>query len=560
MNKILIGQSDFKNIRTAQAYYVDKSLFVEEIINCPHESILLPRPRRFGKTLNLSLLKYFFEIRDNDESFLFDGLAIKESPVFQVHFAKYPVIFMTFKDIKHTSWEKCFDDIRYNISRLFISHMYLLDHHSLIESDCRIFEDIINMKANESIYANALKILSMHLKDYHKKGVIILIDEYDTPIHAGFQYGYYKNEVVPFMRNFLSGGFKDNSNLFKGVITGTLRVSKESIFTGLNNLGVYTLLKKRFNNCFGFLESEVERILNDFNFSDKFKTVLKWYDGYQFGSNTVFNPWSVMNYVASNEDKPEPFWLNTSSLEMIEEIVLGNSNNQKQALKKELIDLIQDKCIEKNIDDNIILEDLSKPGNDILWSFLLHSGYLKPVEMIEDEFENIYKLQIPNMEVKIAYRKLIQKWFSESVDLDELEIMLKALSNGNISLFERQLKFIALTIMSYYDFSGAPERVYHALVLGMLVGLSKDYIIRSNRESGYGRYDIIFQPKDKNKQGIIIEFKKIYKDEDPETVLNEALKQINEKKYDVELKAANVNDILKLAVAFTGKAVYLKKQ
>jgi len=559
MNKILIGQSDFKNLRTAQAYYVDKSLFVEKIVNCPHETILLPRPRRFGKTINLSLLKYFFEKKEIDESFLFDGLAIKESPLFKEHFSKYPIIFMTFKDIKHTTWDKCFDDIRYNISRLFINHMYLLDSHFLIESDARLFEDIINMKAKECIYANALKMLSMHLREYHNKGVIILIDEYDTPIHAGYQYGYFKNEIVPFMRNFLSGGFKDNANLFKGVITGTLRISKESIFTGLNNLGVYTLLDEEFNECFGFTVDEVNHILDYFDLTNCYEGIIKWYDGYNFGDNKILNPWSVMNFVSKRKPIFKPYWLNTASMDMIEEIVLGNPEKQKQVLKNELMDLIQDQCIEKNIDDNILLEDLKKPNNEILWSFLLHGGYLKPVEMIDDEFENIYKLQIPNMEVKIAYRKLIQKWFSETVDLEELQIMLQALSNGNISLFERQLKSISMVIMSYHDFSGAPEKVYHALVLGMLVWLSKDYVIRSNREAGYGRYDIVFQPKDKNKQGIIIEFKRIYHDENAEDVLNAALKQIHEKKYDIELKAAGVNDILKIAVGFTGKAVYLKQ-
>ncbi|CAN2045263.1 9-O-acetyl-N-acetylneuraminate esterase [Candidatus Magnetomoraceae bacterium gMMP-1] len=558
MNNILIGESDFKIIREANGYYVDKSLFIEEVLKCPNKVILLPRPRRFGKTINISMLRYFFEKKDQDESHLFDGLVIKESSVFQEHFSKYPVIFMTFKDVKHSIWENCLEDIQLTIASAFEYHWYLLESDVLRDIEKERFNKIIKGDASEVLYSKGLQFLSEYLCRYHKKPAMIFIDEYDTPIHAGYNHNYYK-EIVPFMRNFLSGGFKDNSNLSRGVITGTLRISKESIFTGLNNLGVFTLLKKRFNNCFGFTKTEVEKILTDFDLFNYYPTIAKWYDGYKFGGKKVFNPWSVMNFVSDSEEKPESYWLNTSSMEMIEEVVLGKPQEQKQILRNELMELIQDRYIEKNIDDNIIIQDLKKANSEAVWSFLLHSGYLKAIERIDDEFENIYKLQIPNMEVKIAYRKLVQKWFTETVNLEELNIMLQALKNGNIRLFEKHLKAVSMVIMSYHDFSGSPEKVYHALVLGMLVWLSNDYVIRSNRESGIGRYDIIFKPKDTNKQGIIIEFKQIYEGEDSDEVLNKALKQIDEKKYDIELKAAGVNDMLKIAVGFTGKEVYLKK-
>jgi len=559
MNNILIGESDFKIIRESNGYYVDKSLFVEDILKCPYKIILLPRPRRFGKTINLSLLHYFFEKKDEDESSLFNGLAIKDSPLFQEHFAKYPVIFITFKDVKNETFDKSLKKISKLILGALQQHDYLLnwDKSSILAS--QVFESIINKKAEIDDYEDSIKILSEELERYHNKKVIILIDEYDTPIHSGYINNFYK-EIIGFMRNLLSGALKDNSSLFKGVVTGTLRISKESIFTGLNNLGVFTLLKKRFNTCFGFTEKDVQKLLNDFNLSDQHSTIVKWYDGYRFGGKKVFNPWSVMSFLSENNEEPLPYWLNTSSMEMIEETVLGKTEKQKQVLRSELMDLIQDGYIEKNIDENIAIQDLKKINNEAVWSFLLHSGYLKAIEKIDDDFEEIYKLQIPNMEVKIAYRKLIQKWFSETVDLEDLKIMLDALKNGNIKIFERHLKSICMVIMSYHDFSGSPEKVYHALVLGMLVWLSKDYIIRSNREAGYGRYDIIFQPKDLSKQGIIIEFKRIYEDEDSEKVLNGALKHIEKKKYDVELKTAGVKDILKIAVAFTGKEVYLKKQ
>ncbi|KPA19663.1 9-O-acetyl-N-acetylneuraminate esterase [Candidatus Magnetomorum sp. HK-1] len=558
MMNILIGQSDFKCLRESNSYYVDKSIFVEEILKCPYQVILLPRPRRFGKTINISLLHHFFEKTDMDKSFLFDGLAIKQSDIFHNHFSKYPVIFMTFKDVKNDSFEASLTKIARLIEKVIYQNSYLMRWENLSPVSLNLFEKIMNHKATISDYEDSLQVLSEELQKYHNKQVIILIDEYDTPIHSGYTHNFY-NKIVGFMRNLLSGGFKDNSNLFKGVITGTLRVSKESIFTGLNNLGVFTLLNQRFSTCFGFDETEVKKILADKGLADDFSTVVKWYDGYNFGGKKIFNPWSLVNYISDPDNRPEAYWLNTSSMEMIEDVILGKSEEQKQVLRNELTDLIQDCYIEKNIDENIIMHDLHNKNKDVIWSFLLYSGYLKSIGRIDNEFENIHKLSIPNMEVKIAYRKLVQKWFADTVNTEDLTLMLQALTHGDIALFEKQLKTICMEIMSYHDFAGSPEKVYHALVLGMLVWLANEYVIRSNRESGYGRYDIILMPKDKSRQGIIIEFKRIEKDDGVEDVLNEALKQIHDKKYDVELKSAGVKNILKIAVGFTHKDVYLKQ-
>lgn len=553
-NNILIGESDFKNIRKANLYYVDKSLFVEEFIKCPYQSILIPRPRRFGKTINISLLHHFFEKKNQDESNLFDGLAIKQSDVFKEHYSKYPVIFMTFKDIKHINWNNCLEDIKLNISQLFENHKYLLNSDSLSAHQSHIFKDIIEMKASYIIYCNALNLLSKFLNRYHNQSVIILIDEYDTPIHAGYQHEY-DNEVVSFMRNFLSGGLKDNSDLFKAAITGTLRISKESIFTGLNNLGVFTLFEAEFNKCFGFTIDEIKIILNDFALSHYYDEILKWYDGYNFGDITILNPWSVMNFIASHKKVFKPYWLNTSSMEMIEEVVTP----EKKLLREELNDLIEGKSITKIIHENIVFNDIKDSKSDLIWSFLLHSGYLKVVKEVQSNLRRKFELKIPNLELRIIYIELIEKWIKNHIDLRKLECLLSSLQKGDVTVFEKHLKIICMEIMSYHDFSGSPEKVYHALVLGMLVWLSNDYDIRSNRESGYGRYDIIFQPKDNNRQGIIIEFKLINDDEKAESVLDNALKQINEKKYDVELKAAGIKNVLKIAIGFTGKDVYLKK-
>jgi hypothetical protein len=554
MKKAIIGQSDFKNIRIANAYYVDKSLFIEEILDCPYQVILIPRPRRFGKTINLSLLYHFFEKRDPDESTFFDGLAIKQTSVFQKHFSKYPVISLTFKDIKNESFDASIIKIARLIHVVLQQHNYLLNWEHLSPVASQLFNKIINQKATIEDYEDSIQILSKELEKYHNKQVIILIDEYDTPIHAAYINNFY-NKMIGFMRNLLSGAFKDNSCLFKGVITGTLRVSKESIFTGLNNLGVFTLLEENFNKCFGFTRDEVQHILSDFGLSNHYENVLKWYDGYNFSDTTILNPWSVMNFVSSRKKVFKPFWLNTSSMEMVEEVLTPYN----KMLREELNDLIEGKVITKTIYDNIAFGDIKDSKSDLIWSFLLHSGYLNVLKEVEYSLRRKCQLQIPNLEVRIIYIELVEKWIKNHIDLRQLEALLSSLKNGNITLFEKKLKATCLEIMSYHDFGDSPEKVYHALVLGMLVWLSNDYEIRSNRESGYGRYDIIFKPKDIDKKGIIIEFKLIDQDENSDEVLNSALKQIDHKKYDTELKAAGVNDILKIAVGFRGKSVYLKK-
>ena len=554
MNTFLIGESNFKRIRESSAYYVDKSLLVEEVLTCPYQVILITRPRRFGKTINLSLLHYFFEKTDQDHAELFDGLAIKQSDIFTDYFSQFPVIFLTFKDIKHSTWGHCLENIKLTLARIFKKFHYLLKNQFLFDDEKEMFTKVMNGTASEVIYGNSLQFLSERLCRYHKKQVIILVDEYDTPIHSGHKYNYY-DEVISFMRNVLSGGLKDNSSLFKGIMTGTLRISKESIFTGLNNLGVFPLHKQRFNPFFGFDEAEVKKILADFNLSEKLSTMIRWYDGYNFGGKKIFNPWSIVNYISNPESGPEPYWLNTSSMDMIEKVVTPNNT----LLREELNDLIEGKPITKIIYENMVFSDISNPRSDLLWSFLLHSGYLKVITEVESDLRKKFALQIPNLEVRIIYVDLIEKWIKNHVDLRQLEMLLSSLKNGDITLFEKQLKKVCIEIMSYHDFAGNPEKVYHALVLGMLVWLSNDYIIRSNRESGYGRYDIIFIPKDKTKQGIIIEFKRIDEDDIVENVLDDALRQIEKKCYDVELKAANIHKILKLAVGFTSKAVYLKK-
>ncbi|MCP4345616.1 MAG: AAA family ATPase [Desulfobacterales bacterium] len=555
---LLIGQSDFGKLRQKGGYYIDKSLFIQEIIENGMQVILLPRPRRFGKTLNMSMLQYFFEKSEHEHAHLFNGLAVCDTDIFKEHQGRYPLICLTFKDQKELSWKMLFQRLRHLIRDEFVRHEYLLQTDILASSEKRYFKGIIDDTAKQADYSDALRYLSAFLYRFHKEEVVILVDEYDTPIQAGYLSGYYE-EVINFMRNLLSGGLKDNKYLFKGVLTGILRVAKESVFSSLNNLGVYTLLSKEFNTCFGFTVDEVKAMLEYYDLSETYKDVASWYNGYLFGGEVIYNPWSVLNYALSKDRQFRSYWLNTGSMDILEQLVTRGGAE----LREELEQLLAGDIITRRVYDSIVMRDLDK-SDDLLWSFLLFSGYLKSGDRLGRR--NSYELMIPNEEVKLVYEDIIERWFKQKVKVSQLEAMLTALESGDVRLFERMLRTVVKEIMSYHDLSRQPESVYQALVLGMLVWLSPKYEIRTNRESGYGRYDMMFKPRqaedgeDKSiRRGIILEFKQVYDDEKPETVLEGALKQIRDKAYTTELEGAGVKEILRLAIAFRGKEMWLKQ-
>ena len=549
--RLPIGISSFKKLRENDYYYIDKTHFIRDVIEAPAEALLLPRPRRFGKTLNLSMLRYFFEKSEEDRSGLFDGLAIRNDKIFSEHQGRYPIIYLTFKDVKATSWNGCLKSLQAVIYEEYSRHRYLQDTQVLFSDEKTYFQKILDGELEEADFGRALKNLSAYLFRCYDEQAVILIDEYDTPLHAGYANGYY-DEVVSFMRNFLSSGLKDNESLFKGVITGILRVAKESIFSGLNNLGVYTLLQEEFNTAFGFTKDEVKSLLNDCNIIERYDEVSLWYNGYLFNEEIIYNPWSVLNYMASKSRKPRPYWINTASTEIIDNLVTRGGRE----LREEIGQLLENKAITKPVYENIIMRDLEK-RDDLLWSFLLFSGYLKTIG--EAVHRNLYELKIPNEEVRIVYEELVKRWFAEKIESNRLEEMLTALESGDVKLFERMLRMIVLQIMSYHDLGSEPEKVYHALVLGMMVWLSGKYTIRSNRESGYGRYDLMLKPNDPAKFGIIIEFKCVYDSEKPEHVLSQALKQIEERRYAAELEEAGIKKVLKIAIAFRGKELWVKE-
>lgn len=550
LKRIPIGISDFKRLMEGNYYFVDKSMFIKELLDSGAAVTLFPRPRRFGKTLNLSMIRYFFEKTVVSNRHLFAGLKLENYPEYMAHQGQYPIIFLTFKDVKYKTWHLCFSGLKKIIAEEFRRHNYLLEGATLDDQQRTMFQLIMAEKADEIEYYTALKTLSGYLFAFHGKKAIILIDEYDAAIHEGFVNDYY-NEIITFMRNFLTGGLKDNSSLELSVLTGILRIARESIFSGLNNLIVRTFLNEGFSSQFGLHEEEVSLLLNHFALQHELSTIRQWYDGYQSGPYKLYNPWSIINLIG-NKGVIQPYWVNTSENALIKALLKQGSQEMKQDL--ELI--IQKQKITKVINENIIMPDIYLDENAV-WNFLLLSGYLTFENYRSDpqqEGQFLADLKSPNAEVSYLYVSQVQAWFGGKEGSMRLyQEMLKNLVAGSMDDFCDLFELLAQETISAFDVAGTqPEKFYHGLVLGMLTSLRDTHEIKSNRESGWGRYDIMIIPQDKSKPGIIIEFKTARK-ESLETTAQNALKQINDRQYETELKMLGIATIIKLGIAFKGK-------
>ena len=460
--KIPIGISDFKSIIQENYYFIDKSLFIKEVVEDGSKVILLPRPRRFGKTLNMSMLKYFYEKSEGNNMCLFKGLNISNHEDIMYMQGKYPVIYITFKDEKHSEWDRCLNSVERLVKSEFGKHSYLLKSDVLEEYEKQEVEDILYGRASHDVYTDGLKLLSEYLYRYHKQKVVILIDEYDVPIQSGYLYGYY-DSIIEFMRIFLSGGLKDNQYLEKAVLTGILRVAKESIFSGLNNLEVSTLLSYNFDSSFGFLEEEVVELLKYYNIEYEMDEVRNWYNGYIFGDKVIYNPWSILSYTKNNREGLRPYCVNTSSNDLVKRVLARGT----EILKTELESLIKGETIEKLINEDIVMKDIASSSEKV-WSFLLFSGYLKVIDRKLERGKNYCKLKIPNLEVQYLYEEIILGWFNENISSDKFSMMLKSLVSGDIKTFSIIFKELVLKSVSYFDISGREsEKVYHSFVLGI---------------------------------------------------------------------------------------------
>ena len=518
MKKLPIGIRDFKDLIENDYLFADTTNIIADFYHEMAKIILITRPRRFGKTLNMSMLSYFFD-NTQQTSHLFKGFDIAKDGEVMKAINSYPTIFFTFKDIKDNTWNDCLLNIKTMLSNLYKEKEPLLKNVLKDKEEWKYYNSIVEMTATEVAYKNSLKTLINYLEREYDKKVILIIDEYDIPIQSGWTHGYYE-DVIDFMRVFLSAALKDNSNLFKGILTGIYRVAKESIFSGLNNLKVFTVLNERYSNYFGFTEDKLENILEAINMKDnkEIKNGLKeWYNGYRFGKETIYNPWSVLNYLYDKELKP--YWINTSSNDLIISLIEKNMKDNN-IFREEIKQLISGGELRKTIDDATSLREIERNLNSI-WPLFLFSGYIKTEEMKLEKGKYKCKLKVPNEEVMIFFQDTVSEWL-ERHDYNRLEDMTQDLVKGKGEEFCENLKAYVMGTLSYYDIEKKSENTYHILLLGMFSHMQGDYWIKSNREynhcvefspensqgiSYHKIPDVLLKAKDKDNYSAVIEIK-----------------------------------------------------
>ena len=534
-----LGIDDFRKIIKEDCYYFDKTNWIEELLKDRTQIKLFTRPRRYGKTLNMSTLKYFFDVKNAEENRkLFKDLYIEKSEYFKEQ-GQYPVIFISLKDLKKNTWEECFFEIKELLRNLYNDFYHIRE--SLNESDLREF-DKIWLKEKEANYDSSLLNLTKYLYNYYKKEVILLIDEYDSPLIVANQRNYYKDSIN-FFRNFFSIALKTNPYLKIAVLTGIVQVAKEGIFSGLNNVITYNILEKGFETFFGLSEEEVEEALKYFEMDYQIEEVKKWYDGYKFGGKEIYNPWSILNYLRTKELRA--YWVNTSDNALIYENLSVANMDVFNSLEK----LFEGKEIKKEISPFFTFEELERYNG--IWQLMVYNGYLKLNQKLEDDE---YLLTIPNYEIQTFFKKgFIDKYLIGS---NYFNPIMRTLLEGNIDEFGRMLEEIFLINTSFHDLKA--ESVYHTFLLGMLIWLRDKYEVKSNGERGQGRYDILLLPLDKKKPAFVFEFKVSKTIKGLESKAEEALNQIKEKQYDVGIKESGIDKIYRIGLAFKGKKVKIK--
>ena len=542
-----VGIEDFERIVREDYYYVDKTQLIEELLINRAPVTIFTRPRRFGKTLNMSMIKYFFDVKNKEENKkLFENLKIYNSEYMSEQ-GKYPVIFISLKDLKGDTWEECLKRLKLFIFDLYAEFEYIRE--KMNEWDKRKFEKVLYEKEDVD-YIMSLKFLSDSLYKYYGEKVIILIDEYDAPIINAFDKGYY-NEAVNFFQTFYSSALKTNSSLKYGILTGITRIIKEGIFSGLNNLKVDTILNKKYSEYFGLLESEVVEMLDYFGMKYKIEEVKEWYNGYIFGEREVYNPWSIVNYIDNREIKA--YWANVSGNTLLENML----NHAGESVYEDLKRFTDGESIEKYISDGTTIKSLLS-NDDEIWQLLLYSGYLtkdrKQKEIdVTTEYTDVYNLRIPNKEIRKYFGNMfLNRFFGTEV---KTNILMKALEGGDIKKFEKTLGEIMINMLSHFDLDKEMEKIYQVFMIGLVGFLMGKYEIISNDESGYGRYDLAMIPIKSNEKAYLMEFKISKTKKGMEESAEKALKQIDEKKYDTKLKARGIKNILKIGIAFYGKEV-----
>jgi len=545
LRPVPIGIDNFKKVVEGNYVYVDKTDLIEDVLKRGTMVNLFPRPRRFGKTLTISMLDNYFNVKKKDENKnLFKGLKIsKADKDMRQEQGKYPVISLNLKGVKDSTWEKEYSKIKTFISKIYQDNIEVVE--LLNDKEKKFYNDIIDEVASETEYQLSLKNLSEYLMRYYKEPVIILIDEYDAPIETGFLNGFYK-PVIDFMRNFFGEALKTNDYLKFACMTGILRVSKESIFSGLNNLTIYSILDNEYSEYFGFMPNEVNELLEEYGIENK-EEVKDWYDGYNFGGTEIYNPWSILNVLDRKVIKP--YWVNTGGTGLLEDML----KNASADVKNDLEELIKGNTVDCLVNESVVYSEINGSRENIL-NFMLMCGYLTTIEQVREDEDIIAKLKIPNKEVRTAFKTIVQRWFEQSRTRLEIQDLQKAILRNDKELAEIILNQLMEKSMSYFE---NVENFYHGFVLGLLVDLGDKYIVKSNREGGYGRYDMKIEKKD-GSVGVIMEFKTVKDDDKMEEMALVALDQIERNKYYLDMKERGITNILRFGVAFNNKKAVLR--
>ena len=547
-----IGVEDFKRLVDNGYYFVDKTLRIKELLENKETVNLFTRPRRFGKTLNMSMLQRFFEATEKSNAYLFDGLKIAAYPEYMAYQGQYPVISVSLKSMKQASYTNAFYMYKNLIAKEYEKHKIILESNQILDSEKEVFQNIMEQRADQNVYLNSIRTLSDILAKYYKKNVIIFIDEYDVPLENAYHEGFY-DDMTNLIRSCFESALKTNPSLEFAVLTGCLRVSRESIFTGLNNLKTYSITKNKFSQYFGFTQEEMQEILQNFSLEQYAETIAKWYDGYRFGLTEIYNPWSVLNcidsYLQNDMVACEPYWSNTSSNRIVKRLI-EESNERTKSMVEELINGTP---IHTQIFEDVTYGTIDV-NQDYIWSFLLFTGYLKIISCETVGDETYYDMVIPNVEIKSIYKNTIRSWFIDHVNRDSRTDILESVIHADAEKLEDLLCTWLTNTISCFD---EQENYYHGFVTGLVSGFS-GYMVVSNRESGNGRFDLVVKQRSRWHHAAILEFKVVEKYNQMTKACEDALRQIEEKDYEASLRDEQYENIAKLGICFCQKRCRVK--
>lgn len=547
-----IGVEDFKRLVDNEYYFIDKTLMIKELLENKETVNLFTRPRRFGKTLNMSMLQRFFEATEKSNAYLFDGLKIAAYPEYMAYQGQYPVISISLKSMKQASYTDAFYMYKNLIAKEYEKHKIILESNQILDSEKEVFQNIMEQRADQNVYLNSIRTLSDILAKYYEKNVIILIDEYDVPLENAYHEGFY-DDMTNLIRSCFESALKTNPSLEFAVLTGCLRVSRESIFTGLNNLKTYSITKNKFSQYFGFTQEEMQEILQTFSLEQYAGTIAKWYDGYRFGLTEIYNPWSVLNcidsYLQNDMVACEPYWSNTSSNRIVKRLI-EESNERTKSMVEELINGTP---IQTQIFEDVTYGTIDV-NQDYIWSFLLFTGYLKIISCETIGDETYYDMVIPNVEIKSIYKNTIRSWFIDHVNRDSRTDILESVIHADAEKLEDLLCTWLTNTISCFD---EQENYYHGFVTGLVSGFN-GYMVVSNRESGNGRFDLVVKQRSRWHHAAILEFKVVEKYNQMTKACEDALRQIEEKDYEASLRDEQYENIAKLGICFCQKRCRVK--